>query len=345
MRGEMFITHFFYLSIFLIQAPSYYLVTGAAGSIGRLFVEAILQTHSEAIVIGLDNDDTDLYELDELYKESNRFIPTLGDIADVDYLKTLFNTYPISTVVHAAAHKQVSLLERFPERAFRINTISSIELLELSEKNKAQFLFISSDKAVEPTGVLGLSKWLVELYISLTHSHASVFRLPNIIGSRGSFFSEWEKIYMQKGFIPITDVNSTRFVISIDDLYSCILDWLLDFSEVTSSLITPSHIEEVKLIDFIHEQLDTKNMSRDIVTITGLRDGEKSTEKMYWGCELKNQKRNNELIIQDFSCLNTSPWLAFSGYPDKFNELDYKLFLQTIYYQSLEQLKTTVSYE
>src|SRR5690606_10314700 len=133
-------------------------------------------------------------------------------ITNKDCLSNLFNQFSFTLVVHAAAHKQVSLLERFPDRAFEVNTAASIRLLEFAKQQDSHFLFISSDKSVEPSGILGISKWLVEAFIIQTQSaKTSIFRLPNIKGSRGSFFSEWEKVLHQKGFIPITDEQSTRF--------------------------------------------------------------------------------------------------------------------------------------
>ncbi len=319
----------------LLNTTTHILITGAAGSIGKLFVETLLALDSGIEIWGLDNDDTELYKIIQNISDTHRFHPILADISFSEELETLFSRQKFDYIIHTAAHKQVSLLEQFPQRSLTINTLASIQLFEYAKKSDASILFISSDKSVEPVGVLGLTKYLTELISSLYFKQVSVLRLPNIVGSRGSFFSEWLDVYKNKGFIPVTDLISKRHIITLEALKSIIVDWFLYLRNLKNRVFIPSSTKEIQVYDFIKESASFNQISASAIVVTGLRDGEKVTESLHWPHETFSSIDDCSVLVSPLS-FPKPDWIHQDN-RDKLSEEAIK----TVFYNRLETLKKT----
>lgn len=313
------------------------LITGAAGSIGKLFVESLLALDSGVEIWGLDNDDTELYKITQNISDTHRFHPVLADISCSQELETLFSGQRFDYIIHTAAHKQVSLLEQFPQRSLNINTLASIQLFEYAKKADTSILFISSDKSVKPFGVLGLTKYLTELISSFYFEQVSVLRLPNIIGSRGSFFSEWFDVYQNKGFIPVTDLFTKRYCISLQVLKSIIVDWYVHLRNMRNHVFIPSSTEEIQVYDFIRENASLKNISASSIRVTGLREGEKVVESLQWPHETFSTLDDCSVLVSPLS-FPKPDWIHQNN-RDKLSEETIK----TVFYNSLKTLNKTHS--
>jgi FlaA1/EpsC-like NDP-sugar epimerase len=316
-----------------LNEPFTFLITGAAGSIGQLFAKTLLAFDSKIIIIGLDNDDTELYKVSEQLKTTGRFKPILADISCSNELEEVFESFHIDYVIHTAAHKQVSLLEDFPDRAFKINALASIQLFKIAAKNSCATLFISSDKSVEPIGVLGMSKFIPEFVIAHNFPDVSVLRLPNIIGSRGSFFSEWLDIYQKKGFIPVTEITTKRHIIHLEELSTIIIDWYIHHQNKLQHVFIPQSTDEINVYAFIKEQLEVHQIDESVIRLTGLRSGEKEAEALYWPHEQFSSTQNCSLLYSKLT-FPTQTWIQ----TDRVVNLSEKN-LKTVFYTCLKTLK------
>lgn len=195
------------------------LVTGGTGSIGSEIVRQLLN-HDPGVVRVLSNDEACLYELQQEMKGSMKLRFLLGDIRDIERLKIAMEN--IDIVFHAAALKHVPLCEYNPMEAIHTNILGTDNVIKAAIYNNIeQCIFISTDKAVNPTGVMGATKMLAERLVTLANSHMStntkfsVVRFGNVLESRGSIIPLIRKQIINGGPITITDPAMTRFIMSI----------------------------------------------------------------------------------------------------------------------------------
>lgn len=195
------------------------LVTGGTGSIGSEIVRQLLPHKPEVIRI-LSNDEASLYEFQQELSGNIGVRFLLGDIRDLERLKIAMEN--IDIVFHAAALKHVPLCEYNPFEAINTNIIGTDNVIKAAIYNKVDIcISISTDKAVNPTGVMGATKMLSERIVILANSHLStktkfsVVRFGNVLDSRGSIIPLVKKQVMSGGPVTITDPNMTRFIMSI----------------------------------------------------------------------------------------------------------------------------------
>lgn len=195
------------------------LVTGAAGTIGRALVSRLLSLDIDRLY-GLDNIETEIFYLETQYKADARFVAVFGDIRDYDKLHHVINEVQI--VFHGAALKHVTVCERAPFDAVQTNIIGVKNLIDAALASSVErVIFMSSDKAVNPTNVMGTSKLMGERLITAANSmrsnHQAIFsstRFGNVLGSRGSVVELFKRQIEAGGPITITDPAMTRFVMS-----------------------------------------------------------------------------------------------------------------------------------
>ncbi len=260
------------------------LVTGAAGSIGSELCRQLLNYEPE-LVIALDNNETGLFDLAESVRSHSHavhFYPHIADITNQQTISRLFAEKRPHIIFHAAAYKHVPLLEGFPDQAIRTNVLATYQLCRLAQEHEvARFVFISSDKAGTPSGVMGASKRIGEMIIQCLAKSADfetrfcAVRFGNVIGSRGSVVPIFARQIEQGGPITVTDPEATRYFMTIPEacalviLTAAIADqgglYLLDMGN-------PVRIKDLA-IKMIH--LRGLRVGRDIpVVYTGLRPGE-----------------------------------------------------------------------
>ena len=199
------------------------MVTGAGGSIGS---ELCRQTarFNPAKLIMLDRGETELFNIDMEIKEGYpglRVSSIVGDIRDENTIKGIFRETTIDTVFHAAAYKHVPLMEANPREAILNNIYGTKVLAKISTESEAKrFIFISTDKAVNPTSVMGVTKRVAEnLVLGLTNQLTSFIsvRFCNVLGSRGSVVPIFQEQIKKGGPLTITDHEMKRYFMTIPE--------------------------------------------------------------------------------------------------------------------------------
>lgn len=264
------------------------LVTGAAGSIGSGMVQQILKFHPEKVIL-LDNAESAMYDFVNDLKSSSSNLPievVIGDIRHYDRMKHLFETFRPNYILHAAAYKHVPLMEDNPSEAILTNVKGTKNIVDLAIEYGAQkFVMISTDKAVNPTSVMGASKRIAEIYAqnknALGRTKFITTRFGNVLGSNGSVIPLFKKQIEQGGPITVTDERITRFFMTIPEACKLVLEasTIGDGGDVFVFDMGKS----VKIIDLAKKMIKLSGLEegKDIeIKFTGLRPGEKLYEEL-----------------------------------------------------------------
>lgn len=261
------------------------LITGAAGSIGSGLVKQLINCKYKKLIL-IDNAESRLYELiKELeFEDINSINFVLLDITDEESLKHIFKTFNPSLIFHTAAYKHVPLMEDNPYEAIKLNIFGTKLLADLSKEYKIKkFIFISTDKAVNPISVMGISKRIGENYLNYLNTQSdSLFvtaRFGNILGSNGSAVPLFKK-QIEFGYpLTITDNAMSRYFISKNKACHLILK-VASMQIDNYSLFTFEMGKPIKITDIIERLfLFYDNLEkRPKIKIIGLRPGEKLYE-------------------------------------------------------------------
>lgn len=208
------------------------LVTGACGTIGSNLVHRLLTdaAYCPAEVIGIDNNESQLFFLDQQYLDDDRAHFFIADVRDRD--EVIRKTVDVDVVFHCAALKHVVVCERSPEQATQTNIRGVENIIAAAHANGVErVVFTSSDKAVNPTNVMGTSKLMGERLMTAAnsnkHSDGPIFastRFGNVLGSNGSVIPIFHNQIATGGPVTLTHRNMTRFVMSIDESIRLLLD-------------------------------------------------------------------------------------------------------------------------
>ena len=265
------------------------LVTGAAGSIGSGLATALLQ-HGVGQLILLDQAETALFELEQHFKQqtSTTFIEyAIGDICDQQRMRKLFEQYTPQIIFHAAAYKHVPLMETNPAEAIRNNIGGTQIMAQLAaEFGAGQFIMISTDKAVNPTNVMGASKRLAEMVVQSMQGRPGnvtqfvAVRFGNVLGSTGSVIPRFREQIARGGPVTVTHPEITRFFMSIPEAVQLVLQ--AGLTGKGGEIIVLDMGEPVKIADLARDMIRLSGFGEnDIkITFTGLRPGEKLYEEV-----------------------------------------------------------------
>ena len=264
------------------------LVTGAAGSIGSGMARQIAQYAPEKLIL-LDQAESPLYDVqNELLSEypNLNFEVVIGDIRSYDRMKNVFRTFKPKYVFHAAAYKHVPMMENNPSEAVLTNVLGTRNLVDLSnETGVYKFVMISTDKAVNPTNVMGASKRIAEIYSQNANKEGKTkfitTRFGNVLGSNGSVIPLFQRQIDQGGPITVTDERVTRFFMTIPEACQLVLE--AGTMGEGGEIYVFDMGESVKIIDLAKKmvQLSGLELGKDIqIKITGLRPGEKLYEEL-----------------------------------------------------------------
>ena len=263
------------------------LVTGSAGSIGSGMVRQIAK-YNPAKLILLDQAESPLYDLqNEISSEfpDLKFEAVIGDIRSRDRMKNVFTSFKPKYVFHAAAYKHVPLMEVNPSEAVLTNILGTKNLVDLASEFKVhKFVMISTDKAVNPTNVMGASKRIAEIYAQYSNDSDTKFittRFGNVLGSNGSVIPLFQRQLDQGGPLTVTDERITRFFMTIPEACQLVLE--AGTMGEGSEIFVFDMGESVKIIDLAKKmiQLSGMELGTDIeIKITGLRPGEKLYEEL-----------------------------------------------------------------
>jgi len=203
------------------------LVTGAVGTVGSELVRQLVAAGAGEVVC-LDNNETDLFFLMEEYRASDNVRTHLADIRDGEELRKRMRG--VDVVLHAAALKHVVLCEDSPDQAVRTNILGTQNVIEAALANNVErVIFTSSDKAVNPTNVMGTTKLMGERLMTAasTHSTGTIFastRFGNVLGSRGSVVPLFRRQIESGGPITLTDSEMTRFIMTVPEASALVLE-------------------------------------------------------------------------------------------------------------------------
>jgi FlaA1/EpsC-like NDP-sugar epimerase len=266
------------------------LVTGGAGSIGSEIVKQLAEFHPKLVVI-LDQAETSLHEL-ELYLSQNlsklNFITELADISNMYRMELMFKKYDFDIIYHAAAYKHVPLIERNPHEAIYVNILGTVNLSILSisyDINK--FVMVSTDKAVNPTNVMGASKRAAEMYVQSLQTEKGIYtrfittRFGNVLGSSGSVIPHFRKQIMLGGPVTVTHMEIIRYFMTIPE--ACQLVLQAGTMGKGGEIYVFDMGKPVKILDLAERMIRLSGLEpyKDIdIEITGLRPGEKLYEEL-----------------------------------------------------------------
>lgn len=306
------------------------MVTGAGGSIGSELCRQICKFHPRTIIL-YERAESSLYEIElELKKKFSyvKIIPLLGDIRDRRQLSNAFEKYNPTVVFHAAAYKHVPMMEMQPWKAIKNNIFGTRNMVEIA-KNFAveRFVFVSTDKAVRPTNVMGASKRCAELVvqgqnqIQGTKTHFMIVRFGNVVGSIGSVVPLFKKQIAEGGPVTVTHPEVTRYFMTIPEACQLILQagtmgeggeiFLLDMGK------------PIKIIDIARDLIKLSGFEpdKDIkIEFIGLRPGEKLYEELITDGEgIVPTKHEKIMVLRGDTCEQ----IALNGYIDELGKLAY----------------------
>lgn len=270
------------------------LVSGAAGSIGSELVRQIQQYEPQATIL-LDIAESPLHDLIldlQTQFPSARFIPVIADIRNRTRMEQIFSEMCPDVVYHAAAYKHVPLMESFPNEAIQANVLGTKNMADMAVKyNVQRFVMISTDKAVNPTNIMGASKRIAEIYVqslfrklSATNPDCTKFittRFGNVLGSNGSVIPYFRKQIAAGGPVTVTNPDIIRYFMTIPE--ACCLVMEASTLGEGGEIFVFDMGEPVKILDLARNMIRLAGYTpeKDIqIVFTGLRPGEKLYEEL-----------------------------------------------------------------
>jgi FlaA1/EpsC-like NDP-sugar epimerase len=281
------------------------LVTGAAGSIGSGLAKSIAPLNPSKLIL-LDQAETPLFELEQQIKAKFPAVITeyvIGDICDTHRIRKVFESFKPHVVFHAAAYKHVPLMEDNPAEAIRNNIGGTLLIAKLAaEFDVKKFVMISTDKAVNPTNVMGASKRIAEMAVDFLNENQQTAyittRFGNVLGSNGSVIPTFEKQIAAGGPITVTDERITRFFMTIPEACQLVLEAAAMGNG--GEIFVFEMGQAVKIIDLAKKMilLSGKQPYKDIdIQITGLRPGEKLYEEVLASSENTLSTHHPKILI------------------------------------------------
>jgi FlaA1/EpsC-like NDP-sugar epimerase len=284
-----------------------FLITGAAGSIGSELSRQLMFYKPKKIIL-VDQAETPLHHLEIELSSSYEYgftemVTILADIKDFKTMENLFQNNEINYVYHAAAYKHVPAMEKNPQQAVMVNLLGTKNIVDLCDKYQVEkMVFISTDKAVNPTNVMGATKRAAEMYVQSknVHSHTSFIttRFGNVLGSNGSVIPLFNKQIASGGPLTVTHPEITRYFMTIPEACQLVLE--AGYMGKGGEIFVFDMGESIKIVDLAIKMIQLSGLvpERDIkIQYTELRPGEKLFEELLNDKELVMPTHHNKIMI------------------------------------------------
>lgn len=281
------------------------LVTGGGGSIGSELCRQIVRFEPERLVI-VDIYENNLYDIEQelKYNYPNAKIDAIvASVRDKDRLNEIFNEFKPYLVFHAAAHKHVPLMETSPLEAIKNNVFGTYNVVNCADEyNVKRFVLISSDKAVNPTNIMGATKRLCEMIIQaknkVSNTEYVAVRFGNVLGSNGSVVPLFKKQIAHGGPVTVTHKDITRFFMTIPEAVSLVLQAMSGAKG--GEIFVLDMGEPVKIYDMAKKLIKLSGLEPDVdiqIKVTGLRPGEKLYEEILMQEEGLTETKHDKIHI------------------------------------------------
>lgn len=307
-------------------------ITGAAGSIGSEIVRQVIGFNPTELIL-IDQAESPLFEIDrQIKRNDNTFLVTsyVADITNRERLRSIFEDHKPDIIFHAAAYKHVPLMERNPSEAISCNILGTKILSDLAvEYDVQKFVMVSTDKAVNPTNVMGCSKRIAEIYVQSLNNHLDnqgrphtafvTTRFGNVLGSNGSVIPVFKKQIEQGGPVTVTHPEITRYFMTIPEACQLVLEagamgrggeiFIFDMGQL------------VKIHDLAKRMIRLSGFEpgRDIdIVFTGLREGEKLYEELLNQAESTIPTHHEKIMIAK---VREYDYLEIDKFIELFNDL------------------------
>ena len=283
------------------------MVTGAGGSIGSELCRQIAKYNPDTI-IGLDIYENSLYDIQQelkfTYKEDLDFRAVIASVRDKERIYEVFDKYRPDIVFHAAAHKHVPLMESAPEEAIKNNVFGTYHVVRAAEKyGVKKFIMISTDKAVNPTNIMGATKRFCEMVLQSRKDSETEFacvRFGNVLGSNGSVVPLFKKQIENGGPVTITDKHIIRYFMTIPEACSLVLE--AGAMAKNGQVFVLDMGNPVRILDLAEEMIRLSGL-RPYVDIEikeiGLRPGEKLYEELLMSNGNLTQTANRKIFVEE----------------------------------------------
>lgn len=279
------------------------MVTGGGGSIGSELCRQIAKAKPKRLII-FDIYENNAYEIQQELKRTHRnleVIALIGSVRNTNRINWVMDTYEPDIIYHAAAHKHVPLMEESPNEAIKNNVIGTYKTAKAAARvGVRKFVFISTDKAVNPTNIMGASKRLCEMVIQMMdrkyETDFVAVRFGNVLGSNGSVIPLFKKQIAEGGPVTVTDKDIIRYFMTIPEAVSLVLQ--ASYYAKGGEIFILDMGEPVRIDDMARNLIRLSGYTPDIdipIVYTGLRPGEKLFEELLMS-EEGLQDTANELI-------------------------------------------------
>lgn len=281
------------------------LVTGAGGSIGSELCRQIAR-HNPKELIMIDIYENSIYDIQlELLNRHDdlKLITLIASVRDYDTIDEIFGKYKPEIVFHAAAHKHVPLMEDSPKEAVKNNCMGTLNVAKASDKHKVlKFILISTDKAVNPTSVMGTTKRICEMIVQYfakkSQTNFAAVRFGNVLGSNGSVVPLFKKQIEEGGPVTVTDPEIIRYFMTIPEAVALVLQ--AGAYAKGGEIFVLDMGEPVKIVDMARNLIKLSGYEPDVdimIKFVGLRPGEKLYEELLMDEEGMKSTENKRIFI------------------------------------------------
>lgn len=310
------------------------MITGAAGSIGSELFRQVVMARPSAIIL-VDQAESALYEIEreaQSMESSARVYFYLADVKNKDRMRLIFEEHRPNIVYHAAAYKHVPMMENNPSEAITCNVLGTKTLADFSvEFGVSKFVMVSTDKAVNPTNVMGCSKRIAEIYVQSYNDHLEKLgkahtafvttRFGNVLGSNGSVIPLFKKQIQEGGPITVTHPDINRYFMTIPEACQLVLE--AGTMGKGGEIFIFDMGKSVKILDLAEKMIWLSGLEprRDIdIVFTGLREGEKLYEELLNNNENTTRTHHQKIMI---ASVQHYPYDEVNRYVELFEDLVY----------------------